>query len=408
MPSSITWIDHDGAARERSLSILALFTQRDSRDELGLGGVRDAFADLLFPGTSTIQTRLRYMLFVPWIYRRLEQERVPAREFARRARALELSLVKPLLTGDDAGGVFGRTAGGTLKRLPSSVYWAGLGAWGIRVADVSQSEYHAGVDALYRRRDLASARRHAHHQDDVPEREPDIAGAIWHDRIPDPPPEFPSAVDFALRPVEAEFLVDRVATAQKGSLLSHLVLHSKPAAVDYPWMHPELASFRPEHRELLDHASRFSLVMHGAAIVYNLALAELDHRDALAEEHRGTLRAWRSDPELDAAVRWSLPRLWEITLHAGHVISPATRRFVESWVGLVCEDGMDVLRSPRAVELVRRREQQLKGGHSRFLNARAREQWRGYAGLGRLSFRWATACAFIDDLERARKVTPHA
>lgn len=39
--------------------ILAQFKERDTRDELGLGSLRDAIADLLFPGTSTIQTRLR-------------------------------------------------------------------------------------------------------------------------------------------------------------------------------------------------------------------------------------------------------------------------------------------------------------------------------------------------------------
>lgn len=68
MPASLTWLDHDPAARERSLRLLALFQERDSRDELGLGAIRDSFADQLFPGTSTIQTRLRYMFFIPWIY----------------------------------------------------------------------------------------------------------------------------------------------------------------------------------------------------------------------------------------------------------------------------------------------------------------------------------------------------
>lgn len=36
-------------------------------DELGIGSIRDTFSDELFPGTSTIQTRARYFLFVPWI-----------------------------------------------------------------------------------------------------------------------------------------------------------------------------------------------------------------------------------------------------------------------------------------------------------------------------------------------------
>jgi hypothetical protein len=52
--------------------ILALFRERDTRDELGVGVIRDLLADEFFPGTSTIQTRLRYMFFVPWIYQQLE------------------------------------------------------------------------------------------------------------------------------------------------------------------------------------------------------------------------------------------------------------------------------------------------------------------------------------------------
>ena len=63
MPSSLAWIDHDSKARERTLRILSLFQEKGSRDELGLGSVRDSFADQFFPGTSTIQTRLRYMTF---------------------------------------------------------------------------------------------------------------------------------------------------------------------------------------------------------------------------------------------------------------------------------------------------------------------------------------------------------
>jgi hypothetical protein len=67
--STLSWIDFDQADRDRTRRIMDLFNEKEARDELGLGSVRDAISDLLFPGTSTIQTRLRYMLFVPWLYR---------------------------------------------------------------------------------------------------------------------------------------------------------------------------------------------------------------------------------------------------------------------------------------------------------------------------------------------------
>jgi len=144
MASSLTWIDHDAAARERSLRILSLFQEKE-RNELGLGGVRDSMADQLFPGTSTIQTRLRYMLIVPWIYRSLEEDGVRPEDFVARADRMERDLVRPLLASGDRSVVFGKTAGRGLTRLPSSVYWAGLGAWGIRLIDASQDQYHRHI-----------------------------------------------------------------------------------------------------------------------------------------------------------------------------------------------------------------------------------------------------------------------
>jgi hypothetical protein len=36
------------------------------------------------------------------------------------------------MQSDDLDGVFGKTSGTTLKRLPSSVYWSGLEKWGIK------------------------------------------------------------------------------------------------------------------------------------------------------------------------------------------------------------------------------------------------------------------------------------
>jgi hypothetical protein len=57
MSSMFTWVDFAEDDRRKMADIIALFAEKDTRDELGLGGIRDTFADLLFPATSTIQTR---------------------------------------------------------------------------------------------------------------------------------------------------------------------------------------------------------------------------------------------------------------------------------------------------------------------------------------------------------------
>jgi hypothetical protein len=63
------------------------------RGELGIGSIRDGFADILFPGTSTIQTRVRYFLFIPWMYDALEKNRISSEEAAPWSRQREIALV---------------------------------------------------------------------------------------------------------------------------------------------------------------------------------------------------------------------------------------------------------------------------------------------------------------------------
>lgn len=390
MAASLTWLDHDAAARDRSLRILALFKEKESRDELGIGGVRDAISDQLFPGTSTIQTRLRYMLLVPWVYTRLEKEQVPAKSFAARARQDELAVVTPLLDAREEG-VFGRQAGSGLKRLPSSVYWAGLGAWGIRRFPAAQSDYHRAVDALYARRSRSRRRE----DDDV---DPDPATQTWHPRLPAPPPGFPKTADLKLTAEEAGFLDDCIQRSCRGTLLAWLALHGVPDAAAEPWMHAQLREFPPGAQDLLGHGRRFTDIIEGAARVYNVVLAELREHDGWAAEHREALLQWRSRLDLDALRTWPMERFWDLTVGHGHDVTTATRRFVEAVLDRVVATGGEIADDAATRGLVTRREQALKGPRSRITNRGARQQWGGNAGTGRVVYRWPTTRRLLDDL----------
>ena len=399
MYSLLAWIDHDSQARERTLRILSLFQEKESRDELGLGSVRDSFADQLFPGTSTIQTRLRYMLFVPWIYRSLEEERLPAERFAIEADRLERELVQPLMDSDDPRGIFGKTAGKRLKRLPSSVYWAGLGVWGIRLTPFSQSEYHRRIDETYRRRHtLKALEEDARARGDDVDREQRIATLSWHPRLPDPPEQFPSKIDLALSREEAEFIRDCIKVACPNSLLSFLVLHCESADAPVPWAHPDYGSFSDQHKELLTHARLFSEVMHGAALSYNVQLARLlNHKDREAE-HQTSFDKWTASFPLEEVRKWSVSRLWELTIGHGHTVTPRTRSFVKQWIDCTRKSPKNLLSNTEALKLIEKREKDNKGPHSRFRNQRALEQWGGYSGISRLVYRWPDVQVLLDDL----------
>ena len=390
MPSSLTWIDHDPAARERMLRVLALFHEKDSRDELGLGAVRDSFADRLFPGTSTIQTRLRYMLFVPWIYRELERKRVPPPAFAERARRMETDLIAPLLESSDHSGVFGKVAGRSVKRLPSSVYWNGLGAWGIRRVDCSQEEYHGRVDRLYESLDASSGPG-----------EKNSGFSVWHPRLPEPPEGFPYGIkklSFGLGAEEASFLLDRIMEFHGESLLALLARDCEPVDCGFPWEHPDRDRFSSDHAELLDYAEFFSVAMHGAALLYNMMLAEFRESKGLEDEHRENLDRWKI--LLGDCRHTGLPieGLWEVTRGAGYAVTRRTKTFVSAWCRRALETGGEVADDSESRALVRSREMRLKGSRSRFTNDKALERWGGYSGARRMEYRWGNVKTLLSDL----------
>ena len=142
LQSSVAWIDFSEQDRRKMMEVVSLFRQRDTRDELGLGSIRDALANRFFPGTTTLQTRARYFLFVPWLYRYFEQRRVPSAKIARRPRNNEVKLIHALQAAGDSDGIIGRVSGASLHRFPASIYWNGLRRWGILRHPGSQAHYH--------------------------------------------------------------------------------------------------------------------------------------------------------------------------------------------------------------------------------------------------------------------------
>src|SRR5579872_1094329 len=147
--SQFVWLDYSERERRKMLDIVDQFREHDTRDELGIGSVRDTFADLFFPGTSTIMTRARYFLIVPWIYQRLEKQRIGSGQIIAKGRSEETDLIDAIAQSDDSEGNIGTLAKHALVRLPSHIYWQGLAVWGIRTFMGSQSQYHRSLDQHY-------------------------------------------------------------------------------------------------------------------------------------------------------------------------------------------------------------------------------------------------------------------
>lgn len=384
--SFLAWIDFDQADRDRTRRIMDLFGQEDTRDELGLGSVRDALADLMFPGTSTIQTRLRYMLFVPWIYRMAGAHKGTAAARRELARALEIRLIEALVRGGETQNVIGSAAREKLKRLPSDVYWAGLLTLGVRRF---QGSRNACLEAT-----------------------PGEATALWAAGLPPAPEGFLSSPDstatFPLTTEESGFLRDRLAQDAPHSLFTLLSREATTAECDMIWQHPARADWPDHIKTIVDHAQRFSRLMHGASLLYNLMLSEkaaqMQGADdsswhELVETYSGMLDTWAAETPGDLFADWHLQDLWLLAQGTIHDVKPHSRRFIEAWRDTVLETRRQVRKDPSARALVRDRETRLKGAKSRFRNDGALMRWSGASGTAPLNFRWKPVVAnHVQDL----------
>jgi len=388
MPSTFGWVDFAEQDRQRMADVIHLLREQDTRDELGLGSVRDAFANLLFPGTSTVQTRAKYMLFVPWIYLRHEKRQTPSKDIASKARSDELDLIEALLDSGDTEGVIGKDARRKLQRLPSSIYWSGLGTWGIRLFNGSRAQYHRYLDVFYRRR-KQQYRQLKYEGEHAVIR----TAENWDPGRPDPPDGFPRRATLTLTKEEAEYLHDRIVTNCGQSLLAFLVDRAAPTEVPFVWMHPELAQFPQRLRLQVEHARKFSEVMHGAALLYNLMLGEKSGREDEVTKYRDKLVEWSENirSRKAALTRWDRRDFWETVVSEGARIPLRTRRFVDRWINLVLEseDVAALSTDEMARSLIYDREVALKQNRARLQNQRALELWSGAAGAGQLDYRWS-------------------
>jgi hypothetical protein len=398
LSSSIAWIDFSEQDRRTMMEVVSLFKQRDTRDELGLGSIRDAFADLFFPGTTTLQTRARYFLFVPWLYHDYERRQVSSSKVADRLKRDEITLIQALQTAGDSDGVIGKVSGASLHRFPASIYWNGLRRWGILRYPGAQSQYHRWLDRFYERQ------RSRQFTEDHGEPVEGWGDGNWDPGLPQAPPDFPGQADFQITPAEAAYLRERVLLSCPDSLLATLLDCGKPVEdVAFIWQHPQSGEFPGEQQAWIAHARNFSQVMHGAILLYNLMLAELSQSSDLVDWYKTGLATWQDELEACSAVlaAWEREAFWRLVTGSSQ-IPGRTRAFVSVWLRTLFTDGQwrHLATSREARALVRDRETWLKRGRSRFESQRHLEMWSGVAGIARLDYRWPIARRITNDILR--------
>ena len=394
--AQLTWLDLTAADRDKVRQVLTLFSEQGTVDELGLGSLRDMLSNTLFPGLSVLHTRLRYVLFIPWIYQQVEALG-PDHDPAQAGRERELQLIEALAASDDKRGIIGIMARQSLSRLASTAYWALIAHLGIFVPGYSQGWYHTHFDRLVRKRG------------DVPRA--DDPGVIWsqqptwHPRLPAVAAKFPAEASFTLTYDEADFIRGRIEERCAGTLLEWLVREGSPGLHESLWEEPILDSLPQTIAHQVELARRFSLHVEGAPLLYNLLLAEARHRlqpsdddQALVAKYHARIAGWADLESAEAPFETIV--LWEQTARAGMRVVSQQQHFVDTWTRRVAQVGPHAIADDPALrQLITVRERRLKGEHrARLANPGRLLDWSGDVGTGRMVFRWPQARQMLIDL----------
>lgn len=399
MPSAFSWLHFDESDRQHAMQVIDLFREKGTVDELGFSPIRDAFADHLFPGTSTIQTRARYFLFIPWIMQGLTKRGRSASQIAEKIRRREARLIDALLAGDpDEPGIIGREAKSTLRRFPSSAYWRGLYLWGIR-------QFPGSIEQYQRRLARASGPSQESEvltDDNEPltSRSPD-----WHPALPKPPENLKVTATFRLSPEEAEFLRDRICTCQRESVLAQVLqCATSRIEADRVWDASIEAMLPPDLKAAVNHGRLFSLCARGAPLLYAAMLADMKGSGESAADIETRLLEWQSELQIarQELQSWNREAFWSLVLMMNPRITQRTRAFADAWINIATRaaDGQAVWDDSAVQRLIYDRESQLKGALARLLpeNHRARDRWQRDVSDAGMDYRWGPAKIVLNDI----------
>lgn len=284
---NLGWIDFSKSERNKVMSVLDMLSQPGTLDELGIAPVRDGFADLFFPGTSTIQTRAKYFFIVPYVMKELElSDETNPHRLLRDLDALEKDCaVRLLAKGEDLEGIIGRRSlnqGSWVKRPPSSIYWAGLRSYGVFTGSLSIAEYIWHICQQKNQKKTLQKLGNRNDREEDPDKAQDDwdAGGLYRIRfwsVPTYEESWKENLDLRLTAEESAYLKRQIVTLHPGSLMAFILKNNRRDLLScgsFDAMNSLIGQFPEQIQEDYRLAADFARFLYALRILYNVILSE--------------------------------------------------------------------------------------------------------------------------------------
>ena len=285
------WIDFSKDERNKVLSVIHLLDEPGAVDELGIGAIRDAFADYFFPGTSTVQTRAKYFLVVPYILQEALSGKygTDINNIIRRIDSEERNCRDIFLKTSSDGVIGSLVPQSWVQRTPLSIYWTGLKRLGIITENLSLWE-------LFRQsqlqKSLKKAKEFGNRDKEAEENEKDDfdAGDITSFHFLNIGDTFKSGwrddLTIELEPYEASFLRGQIIRSQSRTLFAYILKNNVPIE-QYSSIAALSAGIindvEPELAEMLMLANDFNDLVSIITTRFNLIVSQGENSTAISQ-----------------------------------------------------------------------------------------------------------------------------
>ena len=389
------WVDFSKDDRNKVLAVLDLLSEPGTLDELGIGAIRDGFSNLFFPGTSTIQTRAKYFLIVPYILRDLERnkEQNPKKIldllFKEERACCEVFVKKHK---DELGIIGGRSIhnAGWIKRTPADIYWAGMRQYGIFLDDkLSLSEYIYTTCSLKRQKSGMKNLGNGNDNRDEGITDDLCAGVqngprFWN--IPTYNSDWKEHLGMRLTSDEALFLKKQIIHSFPDSMLAYFLKNDMSEVLEaenYFDLMDFLSGAPAEMREAYTRGWKFNKFLYIIRVFYNDIVSDGQNKGATDE-----IKRLRSDFKYYANID-----IEEIMKYLGVSREINLKSFLHNAKFCLLAGNIEGLKS-----CIVKREISLKGESRARTNHPGEENAAGWFGGGFLDYRFGAAKTIMRDI----------
>ena len=387
------WIDFSKNERNKVLSVLDLLSESGTLDELGIAPVRDGFANLFFPGTSTIQTRAKYFLIVPYALKDLEysSETNPNR-MLRSLDETERRCGEILVGGGDTDGIIGKRSlaqGKWVKRTPADIYWAGLRYYGIFTGGtISLTEYIHAMSKMKSQKE--TLKKLGNHNDTAEEGVTDDkdAGDLFRMqflKIPTYQDNWIDDLSIKLTVEEGDFLKKQMLNAFPESMLAYILRNDLTEVFNcksFLDMESLIKQFPDQIQQDYYLAKEFSEFLFVLRTIYNMIVSEGKNEDANV--------VWENlKPDLRELAAVNLESIFGRLGITRNVFLCSFLRKSQSLMEAGDLEGM--------MTEIKRRERELKQSRAKTLHPGEFDPYIWYGG-GLLDYRFGNAKVIIGDI----------